>query len=502
MSSFSYKVLVVDNEDKKESFQLKTGKIIPAKTIDKIDDALVQLGIPIEYLNQDVTRYDGIPCHDYDIVLLDFEMNENKILERGKGELVYEYPMGAVSLQPLYLLGFKESGKLGSCVVQAYSKVMWGRCPKAAAVTHIVHNLISNQPLLLIHNGSCDSIDISGLIKTRAASIIAALPFSALRDLRELMSENDNIFINKNLPSIAQVMNVEQISISNLRPDSNDVVLLRTWLNDILKNRGYAYEAYMCWKNKCVNAVAHDATLRKDYEPTEPWMWPNSIDQPERAIIIQKPGGTYHVSPTLLRDLEEFDRASFFQPDKRKRILHQLFRLDLSASATGNLGYCLNDAIDELGFAAVLAGKAQDPGLYVYVHRTDLVRMLYGIKNITAGRDFNGMLVVYANNKFPYVYFIALQNIPDDIRIHDCAQNIRTGLSQPEQWNSLGENLEFWGGLEIWGEGGSWSVSKHICNGITGASSPLNDNELLSILGQYQSNSQIVLVLPRVKKEA
>lgn len=501
--AFNYKILIVDDAYSPKQFNLKSGKTIPATPIPEIDGALELLGVPTAHLDQTIVKHNVKPKHDYDIVLLDFQMRENKLViskdSAGKEQTSiasYEYPMGAVSLQPLFLMGFANSGKLGNCIVQPFSRFIWERCPKAAAVTYIAQNMLSNYPMKSIHDGSHTSLDIEGLIRDRASSIIAALPFSALNDLRELLDCNLANFFYTNLPNVAQALGEKNIYMSELRPDCNesDSAKLLEWLRTMLMGRGYAYEAHKCWENLCVNTVSHGGALRTDLRPIQPWEWPNDEMS---AVEIKEPSGTFYVCPELLSDLKNFNNAYLYNGTARSKILHELFRLDLSKNATGQSGYRINDCLSELD--AAFLDQASSPGCYVYIHKSCLKNILNGMRNLALAYQNSeqvNQILVYADKQFPYAYFIVKQR---DVIDFQAASNIKIGLGREEKWNGLGNNINLWGGLEIWSQNNSWSVSKNHLTVLDESDSPYNKYNLLGALDN--SLSQIVFVVPKVKKE-
>lgn len=496
MNSYSYKVLVVDNDDTKVGFRLSTGKILETHIIKTVDDALAKLGVTVEHLNKSVAEYQPELGHDYDIVLLDFEMNENQLTE-GKGFSSYEYPMGAVTLQPLYLCAFSNSGKIGSCIVQPYSKVMWDRCPKAAAVTHIVHNLLSNRPLRLVHDGVVGSVDINGLVKARAESIVSALSFSAISELKLLLTRDDRRrMLTANLPNVAQELNVPLVNLENLRPDCEDILQLKEWLETLLKGRGYSYEAYEGWKNSCVNALAH-AGPRRDYSPLEPWKW---IRAKDNAITISNPPGKYNVCPELAHDLMNFDRSAFKDAAKCSQLLHHMFRMNLNEPHDPNLGYHVSTALQSIGdrrhemmFVPVFTEATKQHGGYVYVHSKCLQQLLAGLRMMVAGefgKNSKGgvpSLYIHVNSKFKCAYFCVSQERA--INSVDVA-NIQAALKVKAKWNDLGHLLDSWGGLELWAQN-CWSVSKHHIKEINEI-----DSTYTEVHGLGVGKSAVAVVLP------
>lgn len=485
--TFTYSIIVVDNETS-VGLRLKcpdTGIQINTTVMTTIDAALADLGIPEECLNRSNTKISTPLSHCYDIVLLDFEMDENKVqvdrrvldqirtardfaqAEKAAATLIKtEYPMGALSLLPLYKETF-DVRKRGACVIQGYSKVMHERCPKAAAVFEIASNLGLDGGKMTIELSTVEPSNLAGvpigrLLERRARSVLREVPADCLEELLGLLDCEDDCFWQRPLERIAAWLDCEAICFKDLRPDLPEYAkpVAKEWLRQVLRGRGYAHEARKCWAHPVVQKVAHNTNLAKD-ELLQASLQVNTWPREEGIVTVGD--RTFRLCRDLLDEMREFPVLAELTSEVRRDRLHRMFRMAMSDDP--RQGYLLNDIVGGLPqdcYGSTLAPidieitkpKHYWNRGYLWVHRKVLHTLLQKFLMIPRFPGGKHQLLCHANASPPAIYFIAMQN--EEISSND-AQEIferaRAAIRGGTSWGPF-PALNDWGHLELWSNSG------------------------------------------------
>ena len=501
---FRYKILVIDNEvSKNYSIECPATKTAIKTTVfGSIDAALNDMGISQEYLDRSIADLSHDPKHSYDIVLLDFEMDENKLEinhdilnvichenDQSKREQLLsqliktEYPLGALTLLPLYKLAFDPSRR-GSCIVQSYSKVIWTRCPKAAAVFVLINNIGNKGTKTTIEPNNVSGVPIEELINRRATSILQQLPADYLYEFHILLLLEDDDFWNRPLELTAIWLNCDMLNFGDIRPDIPKLKILeaKSWLRSVLSGRSYVREAMNCWHNPIVDQIAHQLNLANE-KHFLPIYQVSAWARPDGIIAIGN--DTYRVCKELFDDLNEFLPLKEYlsKAQERKDKMHQIFRLALSNN--NNQGYIFEDVINYFSSVTNLkikmTGDAWGKNNYLWMHKKVLINLIDGL--IKVPRLIDGKVEIHCNadKDKSAIYIIAYQEY--DIT-RDDAEKIYNRAKNGE-WGPF-PILNDWGRMELWGANGLWQLTSFEIKNIT------DNDTLIDNTKKYA----IVMVLP------
>jgi hypothetical protein len=510
---YRYKVLIVDNEAP-SGFRVlcpETGIELDTKVFSNIDDALDDLRVPAHVLNRSIVGFRDKPRHSYDIILLDFEMNENKLVNRPAGEFQLEYPLGGLTLLPLYQMSFSQERR-GSCVVQGYSKVMWQRCPKAAAVYELIANLnfrsdAFGNDRLTVEPNNVEGIPIGRLIEKRASSILSSLPVDILDEMYELSRITGDAFWSHGLVQTAGWLNCKSLTFRDLRPDMVNDVEARGWLMNVIGRRAYPFEAKRCWSsNLTVKLLGHAGGAdEKRFKPREVYQWAAE----NNCLEVYAPeSGTFRVCPELWEEIRSFPSvwgvSALPGPERAKR-LHVAFRMVLGDNAGDACGYELEDvlkggelgagtSLPRLGLRVKKAGDGWSKDIYLYMHRRALYALLSGLEPMVRWPGLEPDVLGYASRARSRLYFIAFQNCEvDGASAEGVLKRVRE--ADTRSWGPY-PLLSSWGKMELWSrQSRSFEVTAAGVSSLEGARSVFRFPDVEQYWGQAMSAVGMVLPL-------
>ena len=484
---FKYRVLIVDDQTTSDFCPIlqQTGIRLNAVVKNTIDEALLDMGVSSEDLLARRVGDDCRPIHRYDIVLLDFLMNENSAAlvprpDRGGAfdGVGYEYPMGALTLLPLYKLAFSPEMR-GECIVQGYSAVIWEQCPKAAAVFEIVSNFNFPSGVVGLKDSKLEGLNMSELVWRRANSILSCAPVDLLEEFYSLLDcDEENDFWEANLTMTAIWLGCTHFTMRLFRPDLGDAGEAKRWLREQLMTRGYLHEAKRCWSNPIVNKVGHRVNLTHEeivnasFQPSS-WVTDNGL--------VYVGGHAYRVCEDVLTELAKFPDLISIGAAERMRKMHQIFRICFTNNdTTGTPLECLISCDDNSAKVMYdLCGSVRS--FYLWMPGAVFSNLLAGFVELVRETSRGKSVFLLPAPGRRLLYVVAGQNDPigeeDAMALFEVIRGAT--VNAPKGPFPI---LGFWGRLEIWGSELLWTTSGHFLDNLNRKQTVLEEVTRLGII--------------------
>ena len=384
---FCYKVLLVDDyqQTKAREKQLVGVRI---ERVGTVEEALVKV---FGVTRVEDSNYEDYKPHDYDVVLLDFDLIPDQKLSN--------YPLGGLSLFPLFANNFK--GK-GQCVVVNYSDKGQTLLKK---IFEIGHSIQHRHQLKVAQTGFID-IDFASVIQDRARSFLGTLPPDVLFEIVEQVpSKCPTIkqLLNKPIKSLTEMVGMP-MTLGDLRPDVGrrafksivtdtaykpktrtiDAKIgddFREWLQELQLDRSWCLSIQRLYH---IDAVRLGAHIEKRTVPKNFW---------KRNILLDNDAGIAKCDDVRfpINIAQELRKLKWTDGGDRCSKWHKFFRLSLGNKQPGKFpqGYSLNDIrkATRLSLKLSLSNCGQD-NFYLYMPQCVLTLFLSGLAGEMNSHEF------------------------------------------------------------------------------------------------------------------
>jgi hypothetical protein len=406
MNEFLYKVLLVDDHQDPRSRRASSLPSVEFTHFRSVDEVLEKIFNVTDIMTAKWKAF----RHDYDLVLLDFELEENQ-LEIGK------HPLGGMSLFPLFVGTFRG---LGDCVVVNYSDKLdkTERLRTLKRIFEIGQSIQHKRDIEEIRQVGFKDFNLVPLIKQRAASILLQIPQYAWNDIRNRVTEANSVSDALKIEiSWLSALWGKKVTLGDLRPDvgrpayasevqspnpqdrciiDTDVDDWLKWLGELERQLYWPTTIYKLYRHSTVNDFDHNTA-----NPSPKDFWKKRL---QRKLdggwhFYDENDGSNHpwdlnIPPLVAQQLLALTWTGNLN---RCKVAHQYFRLsiiDNQKQRSGRPypeGYFLDDLFQPTGISYSLKNSYNARHFpYVYVPQP-ILRTL--VTSIVAQTGKNNVLV-------------------------------------------------------------------------------------------------------------
>jgi len=488
-TNYMCSVLIVDNAVTNAALQSLPNGIL-VKVVDDMSRALQELGIDPDC--QKATSIENIQ-HNYDIVLLDFRLEEKDMRD---------YPMGGLTLHSLFKASFNRS-KRGQCIVCCYSDKMGTEFPKARYIFDLAERKLRNQDGAGgLHQSGIGGIDWPSLYRAKADSILFEAPFEVFAEIVEKTGAIRQMEPwDQRLPVLANFLGVSECGLNQLlfRSGSPDSKLNR-WLNQWLWRKSLSASTTAAYK--ALQKFTHlprgcdgrqlDRPICRNHENGSPAALPFVVDDKGRECCI----------PEVLADeLEKIaqEHLTIGQytdqlAEARCRQAKKAFRMILTRDNpdADNCGYTIDDLLREHSLSTTFnitltewKPPAMVGAVYLYIPRPLLGTLLQGLPMLMHNHspvvDVQGR--VLCEVRIPEGHRKAMFVVKQQKALtSSAADNIAKSIGNGKQ-SGLFPTLASWGALWVGCEGNAvWSITANFALNLGLGRPVLAENELAVVL--------------------
>lgn len=473
MAEFAHEVLILDDSATSQSVGSQAPASLRITICNTAEDALRQIGVDGEA--QEYLPVEQIE-HPYDIVLLDYRLNESDMRN---------YPMGGLTLHPLFKASFTKK-KRGQCIVCCYSDKMGTEKPKAQYVFDLAERKLRGTGRLSgLHQSGIGGIKWEELLIERADSIFTDAPSEVFFEIATACGRDSGSLGDLNLAALASYLGVGSCTLNQfLARQGSFTAHERDWLLGWILKRSLCHSMFMAY-----NAIPKFTHLAKKDG--------RQLDTPITSALTEdsllKIGG--HCIPRkLAADLTSIQESSLkivgendANDQARCTAAKKAFRLALKSSDHSHeQGYAVSELCDSVAFVLQdLDAPTVPSNVYVYVPKHVLKSLLSGLErgmhNHNPVKSQNGPILctVRVDVQSQCALFILSQ---EGEFTSAAAQAISDALGNGKQWGPFPEILQ-WGA--VWAGCQSqtvFSLAPKLPLNLGRTDSPLRQNDLAIIL--------------------
>lgn len=447
--TFRYRVLLVDDlEDARDREDEFRNAGVDFHAASGVDDCLRR------FLNADVDNNadfeKDIVEHDFDIVLLDFQ------LAREMGQ----YPIGGLSLYPLFVHGYN-GAKPGECVVCAYSAYLGEQYPKYCRLFQKGELTRTGHPEVY-QSAAFGGFRLYPLFRQRAESILRQLGPAAIMEAYNVFVDEEKGLdgaLRHKLEIASEALGVE-VSLRNLCPDFNQPVFfpgnscpseqeqqsrLYEWLSQLVSRYNFAWEAYQVYNHRGsvpdVHQWGHYPNDQSKNDPREYW-------KPEEGYVLQLGSRKRKLHNAHVQALLTVPRSSeeFTKKDRIARCskVHRAFRLSLTDNSrtregfnSYDEGYFLRDFQEEDEISIEPLSLEETKERYVFVPKIELSNMMKELSfHLGKGTDTRWRVTLQEDQQIACFHF-KLANPFTKEKVKQCARANWLALKTIPNWGEL-----------------------------------------------------------------
>lgn len=478
MVNFAHEILILDDSASAASVSSQAPSSLKITVCNTAEAALRHIGV-----DGKVQAYVSVEQieHPYDIVLLDYRLNESDM---------QDYPMGGLTFHSLFKASFTKK-KRGQCIVCCYSDKMAAEKPKAQYVFDLAERKLRGSDRLSgLHQNAIGGIRWGELVVERANSILSDAPSEVFFEIATACGQYPADVGDVNLAMLASYLSVNSCTLNQFLSRVGEFTEVeREWLLGWMARRSLCYSMFRAYK--AIPKFTHMANKSG-----------RQLDIPITAAVAldSLPSINGHCIPsdlaTELVALQQRSLGITGQNDEEDQArcasAKKAFRLALKYSdRRREQGFSVSDLSDVADFVLEEPEQATAPSdVYVYVRKDVLKSLISGLES--GMRDYepvksqNGRIVckVKIDVHSQCVLFVLSQS-------HEFtsagARAISGALGNGKQWGPFPEILKWgtvWAGCQ---NQTTFSLSPKLPLNLGREEAPLRQNEL-AIVFPYQTH--------------